>query len=212
MKPEPKYDDPGLHITPFGRRALLIGIIIALGIAIVWDLTDTAGAQVIVDWDKSSVALDGRCLSDGSAEFTVMNNGQDMAGTADWREYEHSALSNLGTYQLAAGQSQVWTFTSNGWPVEFQVDQRPGHPGNSAPKLTLTCSPTTAVTLRTFTVTSPRLLAAVCQNGVVIDFKSAPGGHVVYVVREGHALADSYWTTRHFRLTQRVRVCAGIVK
>ena len=57
-----------------------------------------------------------------------------------------------------------------------------------------------------------RLLATVCQNGVVIDFKSAPGGHVVYVVREGHALADSYWTTRHFRLTQRVRVCAGIVK
>ena len=45
MKPEPKYDDPGLHLTPFGRRALLIGIIIALGIAIVWALTDTAGAQ-----------------------------------------------------------------------------------------------------------------------------------------------------------------------
>ena len=157
-------------------------------------------------------ALTGRCLPDGTAEFTVINNGRDMAGPAPWREYEADIETTVGTFQLASTQTQVWTFVTNGVPVRFEVEQRPGHPGNSAPKLTLTCERTTAVALREFKATSGRLFAAVCQKGVVVDFMAAPGGHVVYVVREGFAFADSYFTTRHFRLTQRVKVCAGIVE
>ena len=121
-------------------------------------------------------------------------------------------LTADGTFQLTAGASQTWTFASNGVPIEFQADQRPGHPGHSAPKLTLTCDATNAVSLRTFTATSAQLLNTVCQKGVVTAFLSAKGGHVVYVVRDGHSLSDSYWTTRHFSVTQRVTVCAGIVK
>jgi hypothetical protein len=54
--------------------------------------------------------------------------------------------------------------------------------------------------------------ATICQHGVVTAFRSAPGGHIVYVVRTGHAFADAYFTTRHFWPTQLVIVCAGIVK
>jgi hypothetical protein len=109
MKPKPEYDDPGLRLTPFGRKALLIGIIIGLAIAIAIALTDHAGAAPL-------------------------------------------------------------------------------------------------------TSTSAQPLASICQKGVVTDFQTVPGGHVVSVVRTGHALADSYWTTRTFYRTQRVTVCAGIVK
>jgi len=54
--------------------------------------------------------------------------------------------------------------------------------------------------------------SSVCQRGVVTDFLPAAGGHIVYVVRSGHTMADAYFTVRHFRKTQRVNVCAGIVK
>ena len=101
--------------------------------------------QAQSEWDGSSIALTGRCLPDGTAEFTVINNGRDMAGPAPWREYEADIETTVGTFQLASAQTQVWTFVSNGVPVRFEVEQRPGHPGNSAPKLTLTCERTTAV-------------------------------------------------------------------
>jgi hypothetical protein len=204
-------NDPGLHLTPLGRRALLIGIIIALAIAIAWALTETAGAQA-TEWDKSSITLDGRCLPDGSAEFVVTNNGQNMAGPSPWREFEDGSLAQSGEFTLTAGATQTWTFASNGVPIEFQADQRPGHPGTSAPKLTLTCSTPTAVTLRSFGATSlSSAWAGICQRGVVADFFARPGGGVVYVIRSSHAFADSYWTVRYFYKTQRVIVCAGIV-
>ena len=148
MKPEPKYDDPGLHLTPFGRRALLIGIIIALAIAIVWALTDTAGAQE--EWDRSSISLDGRCLPDGTAEFVVTNTGADMAGPSAWREYEDDVSTQSGEFTLAANGAQTRTFASNGVLIRFEADQRIGHPGASAPRLALACEKHDRVTLREF--------------------------------------------------------------
>jgi hypothetical protein len=183
-----------------------------IGIGLVIGLLWVSPVAADDDWDKSSIRLDGKCLADGQAEFSITNTGADMAAPSAWREYEDGSLAQNGGFILAAGATQTWTFVSNGVPIEFQADQRPGHPGSSHPKLTLTCDRPTAVTLTTFAATSTQLLATVCQKGVVIDFLSAPGGHVVYVVREGHALSDAYWTTRHFSVTQRVRVCAGIVK
>ena len=85
---------------------------------------------------------------------SVTNTGRDMAGASAWREYEADVLTQSGTFQLVAGAAQVWTFASNGVPVEFQADQRPGHPGASAPRLTLTCSKPTALTLSSFSATS----------------------------------------------------------
>jgi hypothetical protein len=125
-----------------------------------------AGATLAQEpWDKSSITLDGKCLPDGRAEFTVTNTGEDMAGPAQWREYEHTALTNFGTFQLAAGESQVWAFVSNGWQVRFEADQRPGHPGTSEPKLTKTCSIPTAVALTTFVATS----SEGCRLGYIVD-------------------------------------------
>jgi|WetSurMetagenome_2_1015567.scaffolds.fasta_scaffold100343_2 hypothetical protein len=54
--------------------------------------------------------------------------------------------------------------------------------------------------------------AVVCTKGVVVGFLSAPGGHVALIVWSGHALSNSYFTTRHFSLTQRVTKCAGVIK
>ena len=115
-------------------------------------LVDRVGAQS--EWDKSSIALTGQCLADGSAEFTVVNNGADMTGPAPWREYAADVQMQSGEFTLLAGATQTWTFVSNGVPVEFQADQRPGHLGNSAPRLTKACEKPTAVTLRTFSATS----------------------------------------------------------
>jgi hypothetical protein len=94
------------------------------------------------DWDKSSVSLTGQCLLTGEAEFTVSNTGQAMTGETSWREYELGVLTNSGTLQLGAGESQVFSFGPVSGSIEFQVDQRPGHPGSSHPRLTLNCTPT----------------------------------------------------------------------
>jgi hypothetical protein len=183
---------------------------IFLAVILVLAFGGVAAAQD--DWDKSSIAITGACQADGSAEFTVVNNGADMTGPSAWREYEADVLTADGTFQLAAGANQTWTFAASGVPIRFEADQRPGHPGASAPKLTLTCSAPTAVTLRAFGATSASVLASICQRGVVTDFFARPGGGVVYVLRSGHAFADAYWTVRHFWKTQRVVVCGGIVK
>jgi hypothetical protein len=182
---------------------------VLISIALAVALLSWAAPAAAEDWDKSSVTLTGICLANGQAEFTVLNTGQAMTGETSWREYELDIPTNSGTLQLGSGESQVFTFGPVSGAIEFQVDQRPGHPGSSRPRLTLTCQQPTALTLMTFSATSAQ---PVCQRGVVVGFLSAPGGHVVYVVREGHAFSDSYWTTRHFSLTQRVRVCAGIIR
>ena len=54
--------------------------------------------------------------------------------------------------QLAAGASQVWTFGPYTMAVDFAVEQRPGHPGSSAPHLELSCQPT-AIRLSSFMAT-----------------------------------------------------------
>jgi hypothetical protein len=188
------------------------GIVLIIGVAIL-ALLIPGVIHAQDEWDKSSVTLTGTCLANGQAEFTVSNTGQPMTGETSWREYELDVPTNSGMLQLGADESQVFTFGPVSGAIEFQVDQRPGHPGSSQPHLTLTCQQPTALTLTTFAATSAQpLFNTICQKGVVVGFLSAPGGHVVYVVREGHSFADSYWTTRHFSLTQRVRICAGIIK
>lgn len=141
------------------RSSLIIGIallILAALLAVVGThvLAGHASAEAIA-WDKSSLDLTGQCLTDGRAEFTVTNTGRDMDGPTSWREYEADALTTQGAVILAANESYTWTFGPlSGVPIRFEIDQRPGHPGNSHPALTLTCAQPNAVTLRTFTATS----------------------------------------------------------
>ena len=101
-------------------------------------------------WDKSTLTLAGRCLSDGRVEYTVTNGGQDMLGPSEWQLYGTPTIT-AGVFQLAAGASELWTFGPYTFAVDFAVAQRPGHPGSSAPHLELSCQPT-ALTLSAFRV------------------------------------------------------------
>jgi|WetSurMetagenome_2_1015567.scaffolds.fasta_scaffold88302_2 hypothetical protein len=117
-------------------------IVIGIGLAFAMLLWAAPAAADADCWDKSSVTLTGTCLASGQAEFTVANGGEAMTGETAWREYELGVLTNSGTLQLGAGESKVFMFGPVSGAIEFQVDQRPGHPGNSHPKLTLSCAPT----------------------------------------------------------------------
>jgi hypothetical protein len=131
-------------------------VLLALAAAVLLALMGAGGAAAAAPdtWDKSSITLTGECLPDGRAEFTVTNTGEPMAGTSPWREYEADALTQSGEFQLVAGAAQTWTFVSNGVAIRFEADQRPEHPGSSAPRLTLTCEKPTALTLTAFSATS----------------------------------------------------------
>jgi hypothetical protein len=139
-------------------------------------LAPVAEAQVEVVWDKSSITLTGECRPDGTAQFTVTNTGAPMAGTAAWREYEAGVLAQSGEFILTAGAAQVWTFASNGVAIRFEADQRPGHPGSSAPVLTLTCTQPTALTLTSFSATSGGNRGGCGMQGVDWCTVAASGG------------------------------------
>ncbi len=89
-------------------------------------------------WDHSSVAVEGSCVGDSSACFTIYNTGSpgtgDMAGTSEYRIYENNMLVSTGTFQIAGGDSWDICWTANGNTIRLEADQRPGHPGNSHPQ------------------------------------------------------------------------------
>ncbi len=89
-------------------------------------------------WDKSSVAVQGECVSDSLACFTIYNTGDpvegDMDGTSEYRIYENNILVYTGTFQIAGGDSSVICWSANGNTIRLEADQRPGHPGNSHPQ------------------------------------------------------------------------------
>lgn len=92
-------------------------------------------------WDNSSVQVTGQCINDSLLCFTVTNTGAagsgDMQGPTDWRVYENGTQTSSGTLQLCGGCDTVLCFTGNGNTIRFEVDQRPGHPGNSLPSATI---------------------------------------------------------------------------
>lgn len=87
-------------------------------------------------WDKSSVQVSGTCQND-TVCFTVLNTGSpsngNMQGPTNWRFYVNAQLTLQGTLQLCGGCDTVFCFPGNGQDYRFEVDQRPGHPGNSNP-------------------------------------------------------------------------------
>ncbi|MBN4051348.1 T9SS type A sorting domain-containing protein [bacterium AH-315-M05] len=89
-------------------------------------------------WDKSSVEVEGACVNDSLACFTITNTGDpgnsDMTGTSEYRIYENNILVSTGTFQLNGGDSTVICWPANGNTIRLEADQRPGHPGNSHPQ------------------------------------------------------------------------------
>lgn len=67
----------------------------------------------------------GTC-EDGDIKFKVQNLDGNMPDSTTYRVYEDDILSALGMLQLAAGQSQDFTFAANGSTLRFNVDANAG--------------------------------------------------------------------------------------
>lgn len=86
------------------------------------------------NWDESSVTLSASCLSDSLVCFTIANTGiGNMQGTTAYRVFENSALLTQGQLQLCATCDTTLCWPTNGNTLRMEVDQRPGHPGQSRP-------------------------------------------------------------------------------
>jgi hypothetical protein len=87
------------------------------------------------------VSAGGACSADGSASFNVTNGGSAMSGPVSWRVYVDGALVQSGSITLGAGETIVMTFGPYpGGTVRLEVDQRPGHPGSSNPRASVSCA------------------------------------------------------------------------
>lgn len=84
-------------------------------------------------WDHSSMNVEGYCVNDSLACFSVFNTGDDMAGSSQYRIYENNNLVDTGYFQLSAGDSLWLCWPAGGLTIRLEADQRPGHPGNSQP-------------------------------------------------------------------------------
>jgi|GEM_PF-3410784 len=97
---------------------------------------DSVCQPVNAGWDRSSVVVNGVC-QDSVVCFTVENTGSpsngNMTGPTDWRLFENGVQILSGTLQLCGGCDTTLCFTANGNTLRLEVDQRPGHPGNSHP-------------------------------------------------------------------------------
>lgn len=98
--------------------------------------TATATHQQCGRPDCSSLEVSGHCEA-GITVFIIRNtadepNGDMLEGT-EWRLYQNGVLVQTGTTNaLRHGESQELRFTLPG-TLRLEVDQRPGHPGNSHP-------------------------------------------------------------------------------
>lgn len=107
------------------------------------------GAPDETTWDKSSVKVEGRCVND-SAVFTITNTGEpgngNMDGASQYRVYVNDGLAITQNFQLAGGEKLTLRYYAPGYSIRLEADQRPGHPGHSRPRETVTCGELTAKT------------------------------------------------------------------
>lgn len=89
----------------------------------------------VEEWDKSSVVVNGMC-EDGTIMLSVLNHGSDMAGSTTYRIYRNDVLFESGEIELPANVSAEW-FYNDGATYRLEADQRPGHPGSSNPRVTV---------------------------------------------------------------------------
>ncbi|MBI4647538.1 MAG: hypothetical protein HY738_13350 [Bacteroidia bacterium] len=89
-------------------------------------------------WDHSSIAVEGECVNDSLACFTIYNTGDadegDMDGASQYRIYVNNELVYAADFQLNGGDSQIICWPAGGNTIRLEADQRPGHPGNSHPQ------------------------------------------------------------------------------
>ena len=90
------------------------------------------------DWDRSSIVVFGSCTGT-EVTFTAVNHGADMAGSVEWRLFIDNTQVVSSTVQLMAGETFTLTLPLVG-TMTFEMDQRPGHPGNSHPRISIDAS------------------------------------------------------------------------
>lgn len=102
---------------------------------------DSSCTPADTTWDKSSVNVTGSCLGDSLVCFFIENTGDanngNMANPTDWRLYSNSIQVSSGTLQLCGQCDTTLCFPANGLTLRLEVDQRPGHPGNSHPNASI---------------------------------------------------------------------------
>jgi len=86
-------------------------------------------------WDKSSIEVSGVCEEDVDVVFTISNTSEeiigDMQGPSEYRVYRNDTLIDTQSFQLNGGESITVTVNGNNDSIRLEVDQRPGHPGET---------------------------------------------------------------------------------
>jgi len=125
----------------YGPLILLIvsiGSTMALMILLTMFVLASRASAAPETWDKSSVKIDGTVCLDGVSVVSVTNLGEAMTGPVEYRWTYFGELPIVDSVQFAAGQTIYFYPPRPGdYPVKFEIDQRPFHPGSSTPELTL---------------------------------------------------------------------------
>lgn len=93
------------------------------------------------DWDHSSISVEGECVDNLEACFTITNTGDfgdgDMMNAHEYRIFANDTLIYIGTVQLVGGESEEICWETDGRAIRLEADQHPEHPGNSHPQETI---------------------------------------------------------------------------
>ncbi|MGB0522008.1 MAG: DUF7619 domain-containing protein [Flammeovirgaceae bacterium] len=92
------------------------------------------------DWDGSSLAVEGNCISlTQGSRFIIRNlSDHDMTEPSVYRVYEDVNLASSDSFQLASGDSLILQYHPYSGSIRIEVDQPTGHPGNARPQATVT--------------------------------------------------------------------------
>ncbi|WP_020535938.1 T9SS type A sorting domain-containing protein [Lewinella cohaerens] len=83
---------------------------------------------VDVNWDMSSITLDGACESD-SVRFEIKNEGVgNMAAPLNYIIVVDEVIMLQGDFQLDSGETQEVAILANGETYRIESEQSPGHP------------------------------------------------------------------------------------
>lgn len=91
-------------------------------------------------WDKSSVVLTGYCGESSDIVFELLNHGSSMTGTIPYVFSQNGKVLDNGFVQLEENQTLYFHYNLADYPFEilsFSVEQRPNHPGNSRPSVSI---------------------------------------------------------------------------
>ncbi|MCB0662509.1 MAG: T9SS type A sorting domain-containing protein [Saprospiraceae bacterium] len=89
------------------------------------------------NWDGASLDLEAVCVND-TIQIIVKNTGDsDMTGRSGFIIIEDDVLTKSGTVQVGSGMDTLIKIPVAGQTVRFEVQQSPGHPGNSFPSIAI---------------------------------------------------------------------------